>query len=131
MNGSGSITPHDLTDAATLAELLSGCVQKHMSQQRAELLAEIKELRNDLEALRAQCREERRCLTVSETCKRYGFSRSTWDRYLANRTSGLWALLEPWRVGQRLRVPIKEFEHWWTSPRRHSAFGPRLAGGQV
>lgn len=52
-------------------------------------------------------------LTVNEVCERYGFSRSTFYRMLADPQSGLRSVVlripPPWG---RIRVPEDEFEAW-------------------
>lgn len=75
-------------------------VDRRLADLRAELRAEL------------ACAAKPRCLTVAEVCERFRLSRSTWDRSLADRSNGLWALLEPWRIGRRVRVPVAEFEAW-------------------
>ena len=54
-----------------------------------------------------------RCVSVREACERWGFSRSTWDRWLADRESGLREVVV--QAGRRVLVPVVEFEGWLRS----------------
>lgn len=52
-------------------------------------------------------------LTINDVCERFGLSRRTFYRMLANRRSGLQKVVVriPPRTG-RIRVPLKRFEKW-------------------
>lgn len=68
-----------------------------------------------LSELEARPGEAARCVSVREACERWGFSRSTWDRWLADRESGLREVVV--QAGRRVLVPVAEFEGWLRSRR--------------
>lgn len=83
------------------------------------LLARLAECEARLGALEARHTDsERRCVSVDEACERWGFSRSSWDRWLADRASGLREVVIP--AGSRVLVPVSEFEGWMRARRDRS-----------
>ena len=71
-----------------------------------------------LEAELDASKPAKRCMTVRQVCEAFSISRSTWDRWLADRSNGLRALVDTWTKGEaRLRVPVREFEEWLTTNR--------------
>ena len=80
-----------------------------------------------LEELRGELRpQEEGFLSAEETCERYGFSRSTWDRLWAQRTeNGLEGIVV--RLGRRLLIPPRDFEAWASQRGQLPGRGKRLA----
>lgn len=97
-----------MKDAHVSIELL---LREAMEVVTHPLLARLAECEARLSALESrQAGPEQRCVSVDEACERWGFSRSSWDRWLADRTSGLREVVIP--VGSRVLVPVNEFDGW-------------------
>lgn len=64
-------------------------------------------------------RKRRGWLTINETCKEIGISRSTFYRWLDDPESGLEQIVGRTPLSERVRVPLEALEHLMTrQPRR-------------
>lgn len=84
-------------------------VREAINQVKAEFRAELEVLRAELTSPN---KDPRRCLSPDEICEIYGFSRSTFDRWLADRHTGLEEVVQRPRGGRLVLVPRAEFEDW-------------------
>lgn len=115
-----------------------GAVRAALEDLRDELRAEVERqvapLRAAVEELRRPA-AERDCLEVSEACRRYSFSRSTWARWLADPTSGLepdprhgpGVVIRPNGPGGKVLIRRAPFEAWLAARGRGPGVAP--AGG--
>lgn len=95
-----------------IGRLIAGALEELRAELRAELERRVAEVRDEVLA-RVEARSARRCLSVAEACEAYSFSRATWDRWLADPTTGLEAVvLRPNGPGGRVLVPVEAFEAW-------------------
>lgn len=81
-------------------------------------MSEIDDLRtrvDDLEARLAAVAEraQRRCLSIDEACAAYEVSRPVFERWLADRSTGLFdVVFQPSGPRGRVLVPVEAFEAW-------------------
>ena len=96
-------------------DAIGDLMRQAMAEVRQEMLARLDGIEQRLAAVEARAGgEQRRCMSVSETCKAYGFSESAWDKWLADPSTGLERVVV--RRGRRVFVPVDGaggFDEWF------------------
>jgi hypothetical protein len=102
-----------MSDTNAVSAMFSSLFRDLREQVTAEIDKRFAVLKTEIISMVEAQADRPRCLTIAEACKEFGFSRSTWDRWAADTTSGLdEVIVRPNGPGGRVLVPVETFERW-------------------
>jgi hypothetical protein len=121
-----------------IGSMFSGVFKDLRDHLVAEVDRRFTALRDEIVSMIEARATKPRCMSIEETCKEFGFSRTTWDRWLADPITKLEdVILRPNGPGGRVLVPVETFEKWLRErgrkgqvagerPRRQDGRGPEV-----